>query len=448
MAERFDLVVIGSGTAAQTCVERLSRAHWKIAVVDHRPFGGTCALRGCDPKKTLVSGEEAVDAARRMAGHGAAGALRIDWRELIAFKRGFTAPIPAEQAAHYAEMGVEALQGLARFTAPDAIEVDGRRLEFGCALIATGAAPVPLGIPGEELVTTSDAFMELDALPRRIVLIGGGYIAAEFSHLAARAGAEVTILQRGPRLLTRFDPDLVDWLMPSFEALGVRVETRAAVCAVEKGDGALRVRAGRDGAEIVVAADLVVHAAGRAPDLSQLDLRAGGVAEAQGRLELNDHLQSVSNPRVYAAGDAAGVGPPLTPVSTRDARVVAANLLEGPHHKPDYRGTPSVVFTLPPLAMAGLSEDEARRQGQRIRVSAAQTPGWFTARRLNERIYGHKLIVGADSGAILGVHLVGPGAEEVINLFALAIRHGLTDEDLKSAIFAYPTATSDIGYMS
>jgi glutathione reductase (NADPH) len=447
MADRFDLVVIGSGTAAQTVIDRVHEAGWRIAAVDHRPFGGTCALRGCDPKKMLVSGEEALDAARRMRGHGVEGGLRIDWPQLMAFKRGFTDPIPAKQAAHYHEMGVETLHGMARFVGPEAIEVDGRRLEFEHAVIATGAAPVPLGIPGEELVATSDEFMELEALPRRIALIGGGYIAAEFSHLAARAGAEVTILQRGPRLLTHFDPDLVGWLMPRFEALGIRTQFEAEVRAVERADGGLRIRAARDGREIAVAADLVVHAAGRAPDLSGLDLRAAEVAEEKGRLTLTPHLQSVSNPRVYAAGDAAEAGPPLTPVSTRDARAVAANLLEGARHTPNYRGVPSVVFTLPTLAAVGLSEEAARREGRRFRVSAAKTPGWFTARRRNESVYGHKVLIEEGAGAILGAHLVGPGAEETINLFALAIRHDLTAEDLKSAVFAYPTSASDVGYM-
>ena len=213
----YDLIVIGSGTAAQVAVGRVRAAGWSVAVIDHRPFGGTCALRGCDPKRMLVSGEEAIDAARRMARHGVDGTLAIDWPDLMAFKRTFTDPIPAKQEQRYTELGVDAFHGLARFAGPDAIEVDGRAFQARHVLIATGARPVPLGIPGEELVSTSDDFLELPALPRRIALIGGGYVAAEFSHLAARAGAEVTILQRAPRLLPNFDPDLVGWLMPRFE---------------------------------------------------------------------------------------------------------------------------------------------------------------------------------------------------------------------------------------
>ncbi|MEO6114615.1 MAG: NAD(P)/FAD-dependent oxidoreductase [Sphingomicrobium sp.] len=448
MAEPYDLIVIGSGTAAQVAIARVRKRGWRVAVVDHRPFGGTCALRGCDPKKMLVSGEEAVDAARRMQSHGIDGELRIDWTALIAFKRSFTGPIPAKQAQHYADLGVDAFHGLARFTAPDTIKVEGRGLVGRHILIATGATPVALGIPGEELVSTSDDFLELESLPHRIVLIGGGYIAAEFSHLAARAGAHVTILQRGERLLPQFDGDVVGWLMPSFSALGITVHTGVTASSVTRADEGLTVRASSpNGEQIDVTADLVIHAAGRIPELASLDLAAGDVAVDQGRLKLTPGLQSVSNPRVYAAGDAAASGPPLTPVSSHDAKVVAANMLDGTDARPDYRGVPSVAFTVPPIAAVGLSEAHARAKGLQCRVNAASVPKWFTARRLNEAIYGYKVLIEEDSGVIIGAHLVGPSVDEVINLFAMAIRNGLTADAIRDTMFAYPTAASDVGYM-
>ena len=303
------------------------------------------------------------------------------------------------------------------------------------------------GIPDEHYLATSEEFLALEHLPHRIVLVGGGYIAAEFSRIAARAGAQVTVLQRGERMLQRFDPDLVGWLMEAFDGMGVHVRTRTAVTAIQRAGDIFRVEAYSDAGQETFEADLVVHAAGRRPALDKLDLAAAKVAVEERRLKLNDFLQSVTNPAVYAVGDAALVGPPLTPVSSHDAKVVAANLLEGNHAKPNYAGVPSVAFTSPPIAAVGMSEVEARESGLRVSIKSERTSGWFTARREAERVYGYKTVVKEGSGRILGAHLVGPHVDEVINIFALSIRHGLTADDLKSTIFAYPTGASDIGSM-
>lgn len=327
------------------------------------------------------------------------------------------------------------------------IEVDGQTLQGRHVLIATGARLVPLTFPGAEHLTTSDRFLELEELPARIVMVGGGYIAVEFSHIAARAGAKVTVLQRADHMLTQFDPDLVGWLMEKFSEIGVDVQTGTVVEAVERAGSSLRVHARAGSRAVAIDADLVVHAAGRVPDLDALDLTAAGVAVEKGRLVLNEFLQSVSNPAVYAAGDAVAKGPPLTPVSSQDGKVAAANLLDGNRHRPDYRGVPSVAFTLPPIAAVGLGEAEARTAGLTIRVNRQKVPDWYTARRVAERVYGFKTLIEEGSGRILGAHLVGPHADEVINIFGLAVRHGLTADDLKHTMFAYPTAASDIGDM-
>jgi len=445
--DSYDLVVIGTGTAAQVAAGRVRKAGRSVAVIDHRPFGGTCALRGCDPKKMLVSGAEAVDMAHRMHGRGVTGELQIDWKDLIAFKRTFTDPVPGKREQGFAAQGINAYHGRARFTGRDSLDVDGRALKARHVLIASGARPTPLGFSGAEHLITSDTFMELERLPGRIVMVGGGYIAAEFSHIAARAGAKVTVLQRGARMLPYFDPDLVDWLMEKFQEIGVDVRTRNEVIAIERSGDAYRVHTQTPEGPAVVEVDLVVHAAGRIPDIVDLDLSAAGVAAENGRLLLNEYLQSVSNPLVYAAGDAAGCGPPLTPVSSHDGKVVAANILEGNHSQPDYRGVPSVAFTLPPIAAVGLSEAETRELGRKVRVNTAKVPDWYTARRVGEAVYGYRTLIDEGSGRILGAHLVGPHVDEVINLFALAIRHDLTTDHLKATMFAYPTGASDIGYM-
>jgi glutathione reductase (NADPH) len=449
MTISYDLVVIGSGTAAQVASSRTRSQGWKVAVVDHRPFGGTCALRGCDPKKMLISGTEAIDAVRRMHEHGVRGELRIDWKELMAFKRSFTDAVPRNRMADLSRLGIDAFHGRARFTGRNSIAVTGlaEELDARHVLIAAGARPATLNIPGEDLLISSEQFLELETLPQHVILVGGGYIAAEFSHIAARAGSQVTVLQRRERMLPAFDADLVGWLMEKFADLGIDVRTQSTVRKVERSSRGFAVHAVRGKEHQVVKGDVVVHAAGRVPDLDTLDLAVGEIATENGHLKLNEYLQSVSNRSVYAAGDAAENGPPLTPVSSQDGKVVARNLLHGNQNRPDYRGVPSVAFTIPPIAAVGLSEEAARASGLKFRVHSERAPDWYTAVRLNESVYGFKTLVEEGTGSILGAHIVGPHAEEVINLFALAMRNNLTVNSLKDAVFAYPTGASDVGYM-
>lgn len=443
----FDLIVVGTGTAATVAAMRVGKEGRSVAVIDEKPFGGTCALRGCDPKKMLVAGEEAVYAQRRMYGQGVDGDLHIDWPGLIRFKRSFTDPVPEKHESRYHESGIATFHGRARFTGPSTLKVGDDELTGRNFLIASGAKPVTLGIPGEEHLVNNEGFLALESLPLRIVLVGGGYVAAEFSHIAARAGAEVTVIQRAPRMLTHFEPELVGWLMEAFDRIGVRVVADTTVDAIERAASGFIVHAKSNGRDVRFDADLVVHAAGRAPALDELDLEAAKATVEDGLLKLNEFLQSVSNPAIYAAGDAAQKGPPLTPVSSHDGKVVAANLIDGNHRTPDYRGVPSVAFTLPPIAAVGMGEEEARRSGLRFVRKCESASDWYTARRVNEPVYGYKTLVEEGTGRILGAHLVGPDADDVINIFGLAIRQGLTADDLKSTIFAYPTGASDIDYM-
>lgn len=443
----YDLIVIGTGTAATTAANTVRAAGWRVAVMDYRPFGGTCAIRGCDPKKVLVGGVLAADQARRRRGRGIAGDAGVEWPELASFKRTFTDPVPEARARSYADKGIDVYRGRGRFSGPNSMEVGDEQLEARHILIAAGAEPVPLGIPGEEFLTTSDRFLELPELPRRIAIVGGGYIAAEFSNIAAVSGARVTIFQRGDRMLTGFDPDLVGWLMDSFEEQGIEVLTQTNVEGVEKMPGGFAIRTTADARGDAVEADLVMHAAGRVPALEDLDLETAGVETSKGRLCLNEYLQSTSNPAVYAAGDAAQSGPPLTPVSGHDATVVAANLLEGNHVKPDYRAVASVAFSIPPIAAVGLSEHAAKAEGKEFRMKSQKASDWFTARQAAQPVYGFKVLVENETDRILGAHLVGPHADEVINLFSLAIRHGISKEELRSTLFSYPTGASDVTNM-
>jgi glutathione reductase (NADPH) len=314
--------------------------------------------------------------------------------------------------------------------------------------VGAGAKPADLPIEGREHLTTSDRFLELEELPERIAFVGGGYISFEFAHVARRAGAEVILLHRSPHPLKGFDPDLVDLLVARTRALGVDVRLDTEVQAIVRSKKELELRARSAGKEISFTAGLVVHGAGRVPEIDDLGLDEAGVERERAGVKVNEYLQSVSNPSVYAAGDAAATeGAPLTPVASFEARIAAANILEGNHLKAEYPPVPSVVFTLPPLASVGLNEDEARRRGLRFRTNFEETSSWYSPRRVGEDCSAYKVLVEEDTERILGAHLIGPHAEEIINLFAMAMQAGMKSRDVKKMIFAYPTVASDMPYM-
>lgn len=449
MTTQFDLIVIGTGTAGSVAARQCRSAGWSVAIIDCQPFGGTCALRGCDPKKMLVSAEEAIDLAHRMAGNGLTfDNLRIDWPALIRFKRSFTDPIPEKNEQRFAAAGIDTFHGTARFVDQTTLQVGEQTLVGRHILIAAGAKPAPLHIPGEEHLTTSTQFLALEHLPQKLVMVGGGYISMEFAHIATRAGANVQILHRGARPLEGFDPDLVERLVAATREAGIEVHLNTTVTAIETAANGLQVHILTQEGEKNLAADLVVHGAGRVPALDELDLDKGGIQREKRGVTVNQYLQSVSNPAVYAAGDAAASGgPPLTPIAGMEGHVVASNLLEGNHQTPDFTEVPSVVFTVPSLAAVGLLEQEATEQGFQFRVNHQNTSSWFSSRRLNVKHSASKVLIEEGSDRILGAHILGPHAEELINLLAMAIRFGLTTADLKKMTFAYPTGSSDLSYM-
>ena len=445
-----DLIVLGSGEAAQSVAYPCREAGWSVTVVDSDPFGGTCSLRGCDPKKVLVGLSELVDWTRRMEGKGISSPVpTLDWPDMMRFKHTFVDGVPDSNEKSFTEAGIRTIQGRAHFVGPASLRVGDETLVGRHVVIAAGARHAPLGIAGEEYLTTSTEFLDLDQLPRRVVFVGGGYIAFEFAHVAARAGAEVSILHRGDRSLERFDADLVARLVQVTRDLGVDVRVRTTCTAVEKRGNELIVHARGTEETTEVAADLVVHAAGRVPEIDDLGLDVAGIERAEnGGVAVNEHLQSVSNPAVYAAGDAvASGGFPLTPVAGMQGRIVAGNLLTGNTRTPSYEGIPTVVFTTPPLAGVGLDEETARAQGLSFTTHLEDTSGWYSSRRVALAHTGFKTLVEDGTDRILGAHLLGIHAEEIVNLFALAIRTGVTARELKEMVFTYPTSASDVHYM-
>jgi len=449
MKRKFDLIAIGSGTAASTVASRCRSDAWEVAIIDSRPFGGTCALRGCDPKKVLVGAAELIDWMPRMIGHGIHSPdARIDWSDLMRFKRSFTDPVPSSREESFARMGIEAFHQPAHFLDRTTVKAGEEVLEGRHIVIASGATPKKLNIPGERYISTSETFLELERLPRQIVLIGGGYISFEFAHIAARVGSDVTILHRGQLPLEGFDPDLVRKLLEATNRVGIRVELLTEVNAVEKVGQKLSVIAARQGEREVFNADLVIHGAGRVAEIAHLNLAAAGIQAQPRGVQVNDYLQSVSNPAIYAAGDAAASSlPKLTPVAAYEGQIVASNLLKGNHRKVEHIPVPSIVFTVPALASVGLLERAAQQNGLRFRVHAEDTSGWYSSRRVRQQCSGFKVLIEERTERILGAHVIGPQAEELINLFAFAIQAGIPANKLKHTLFGYPTFASDLRYM-
>ncbi len=446
--ESFDLIVIGAGTGGNGVARMAAAAGWKVAVVDSLPYGGTCALRGCDPKKMLIAVTEGVDWARNLNGKGLEAQTSVKWSDMIAFKRSFTDAMPGRIEAGFEKAGIVALHGQARFTGRETIEVNGETLRARHFHIATGARPMYLNIPGEEMLTTSTDFLELPDRPDRVVFVGGGFIAMEFAHISKRAGArEVTVLEMMERPLGNFDPDLVGILSEATTNLGIDLRTEAKVLRIEKDGPGFTVTHETPEGKQTINCDLVVHATGRVPNIEHLNLEAAGVEYGRNGIKVSPYMRT-TNPAIFAAGDCADSGPNLTPVSANEGRIAGKNLLAGKDEREvNYPPIPSVVFTLPQVASVGLSVAAARDKGLAFDTHFEKTAGWYSSLRVGARCSAYKILVENGTGRILGAHLIGPGAEEQINLFAMAMGAGLTANRIKGIIFAYPSYASDISSM-
>lgn len=410
MTDAYDLIVVGAGMAGAAAANKCASAGWRVAIVDELPYGGTCALRGCDPKKILRRGAEIIDSAQLMAGKGIdVDGLSINWTDLMKHKRGFTDPVPHNMESDLARNGVETLHGTATFETENRLIIDGRGYQSRKFLIAAGAHPRPMDFPGAEHLIDSTDFLNLEELPRRVLFVGGGFVSFEFAHIAARAGASPVIVDRGVRPLKRFDPDLVDLLTARGANVGIDLRPQTTVTAIQTTGSAYRVTLDAGGNQTVIETDLIVHGAGRLAQLSRLRLDAAGVAHGLKGIEVAGHLQSTTNPAVYAAGDSADTpGMPLTPVAVFEGKVAASNMLNGTTKIPDYTGVPTAVFTIPELARVGLLEDEARSNGVDLDVRYSDTSAWYSNYRIGETTAAAKILIDKTTDTILGAHMLGP----------------------------------------
>ncbi len=444
--QKYDVIVIGTGSGSSVA-KRCAAAGKKTAIIDCQPFGGTCALRGCDPKKVLVGLAEVLAYHEQLRGKGIATPAASSWKDLIRFKKSFTEPKIPKTIAVLEQAGVAIYPGRAKFIAENTIEVNKNILYAEKFVIANGAAPAKLSIPGENLLIDSTAFLEREEMPKEILFVGGGYIAFELAHIVSRFGVKATIVHRGDRPLKNFDAGLVKLLIKGSQELGIQIILNAEVKSITKENDRFIIHADRRGKELNFSVSLAVHAAGRVADLFDMGLEKMNISFSKKGVAVNDYMQSVSNANVYACGDANDKGLPLTPVAAKEAIVLADNLLKGNRKKIEYGHIPSNVFTIPALGAVGLTEQQAKERNLNYDVHFEETTDWYSSRRLNEPVSGFKILVDKETGQIIGAHLLGPNAEEIINIFTLAMNAGIKASDLKKTIFSYPTNASDIVYM-
>lgn len=444
----FDVVIIGGGNAGMGATIATADAGMSIAMIEPGLIGGTCSNRGCTPKKILVAAGHALDAIERARFHKiSVGPASLDWAAMIDREKEIIRDIPERLGKTMEERGVRVVAGRGRFAGPNAVATGGETLEAGHIVIATGSRPRPIVIPGAELIITSDDILSEQVQPRDIVFVGGGVIAFEFSHVYVRAGTKVTILEAGPRFLDRLDEDAVNEVVTESRRLGIDARPGVTVRRVERAGERLRVVFEEAGSERALEADRVVNGAGRIPDLDGLDLATGNVALENGRIAADRFLRSLSNPAVHVCGDALPGKPQLSPIATYEGRIVGQNIVGSSVREPDYTSIPACVYTIPALAFVGLTEKESRERGLQFHARATDMREWLSGRTFVEPVAWVKVLVEDGSDRILGAHMVGHGGEELIHLFALAMRHGITASQMTDAVYAFPTFAADLRYV-
>jgi glutathione reductase (NADPH) len=446
-APNYDVLIIGGGNAGLGVTVPARKAGLSVALIEEAELGGVCPNRGCTPKKVLVAAAHALDEIERAAAHGIkVGRPQLDWAALIDREKGMIAHIPQSVAHSLQKRGVEVLHGRAAFAGPNRVRVGEATVEARHIVIASGSKPRSLPIDGAGHMITSDEVLSERVLPRAVVFVGGGVIALEFSHVYARAGAQVTVLEALPRLLGQMDEDAVARLRAESERIGISVKTGVKLKRVEKTADRLRVVYEDGGKEAAIEADRVVNGAGRIPNVDHLDLDAGKVENDKGRIALQPHLQSKSNPAVWVAGDPLA-SPQLSPLASYEGDLVGRNIAEGARHAPDYAAIPSCVYTVPALASVGLTEAAAREKGLNVRVVTTDMADWLLAKTYAETVAWAKVLIEEGSDRIAGAHMVGHAGEEVINVFALAMAHGIKAGALRDMIYAFPTFTNSIKHL-
>jgi glutathione reductase (NADPH) len=440
----FDLIVIGTGAAGGLVAKELAKAGWQVAIIDERKFGGTCALRGCSPKKIYHSATELRSRVNDLKNQGLKNQTKINWSKLFQKQKQFTDPIPQKSQQSYQQLGIKTIEGTAQFAGVDSVEVNGQIYKAKQIIIATGAKPRELTIEGNQELLTSDDFFELKELPASLLFIGAGYISLEFAQMAAQAGVkQITILQRNNRMLNQFDPDLVNLLVKSTRKQGINLVFNEEPISAVKKPTHYEVLTNNNN---LYKAQLAFKTAGRVPKLDGLKLDLGKVKTTAKGVEVNSYLQSITNQRVYVSGDANSNSPALTPVANLESRLIIAKLLGQDFElEINYQNVPSAAFTNPPIAAVGLSAKEGENQG--YEAVFKDTSDWFNSWRIGQEYSAAKLIIDRKHQLLKGAHLLGHTSDELINILALAIQQEIPTYKLQQFPWVYPSFSYDFKHL-
>jgi pyruvate/2-oxoglutarate dehydrogenase complex dihydrolipoamide dehydrogenase (E3) component len=446
MREEFRAIVIGSGQGGTPLARALAQSGWRTALVEREHVGGTCVNVGCTPTKTMVASARVAYLARRAADFGVrVRDVRVDLPQVVARKRAIVESFRrGSQRRLQSTDNLTLLLGQARFTGPRTVSVrlaDGsfRELFGERVFINTGAVPDTPRLEGMEKVPVLDSssIMELEELPRHLLILGGGYIGLEFGQMFRRFGSEVTVIHRGRHLLSREDEDISAAVAEILRQDGLRLVLESRPLRVERGDGQIRLTVSTPGGEETLTGSHLLAAVGRRPATADLGLEAAGVeVDPRGFVKVNERLET-SAPGVYAMGDVKG-GPAFTHISYDDFRILRTNLLQGGQATTAGRLVPYTVFIDPELGRVGLTEAEARERGYRVRVARLPMSGVARALEMDEKRGLMKAVVDADTGQILGCAILGVFGGEVMAVLQVAMMAGLPYTRLKEAIFAHP----------
>ncbi|MBA2124864.1 glutathione-disulfide reductase [Hyphomicrobium methylovorum] len=440
----YDLFVIGAGSGGVRAA-RIAASHGaRVAIAEEYRVGGTCVIRGCVPKKLLVYASRFRDEFEDAAGFGwSLDEPRFDWASLIAAKDKEIGRLEAAYGQTLAKYNVDLFAERATVSGPNEIRLEksGRAICAKTILIATGGTPnVDTNLPGVEHVITSNEAFNLKTLPRRVVIAGGGYIAVEFAAIFNGLGADVTLIYRGEKILRGFDEDLRDGLTAAFAARGIRIISGDVFTRIDKSAAGLTGQLRKGGA---LEADAIMFAIGRSPNTASLGLETVGVKlDRQGAVVVEADSQT-SVPSIYAVGDVTN-RVALTPVAIREGHAFADTVFGNKRWTVDYTTIPTAVFSTPEIGTVGYSEHEARAQFGDVHIYKGRfRPMKAIVAGRDERML-MKVVVDAASDRVIGVHVFGPDAAEIVQMAAIAVRLGATKADFDQTMALHPSAAEEL----